>query len=337
MYPETRKKIAKMREQKFFPGATYAFIEGETVWEYLEGLAAIYPETEPLREGMLYDLASLTKVIVTTPLLLQLYEEGAIDFNQPVQEILPAFSSPKVTLRQLLTHTSDLKGYIKNRDALSAEELSAALLALEPGSELGMKVTYTDTGLVIAGFIIEKLTGKSVADNFEERIKKPLGMEGSTFHPAAPADCIPTEYHPQRGLIRGEVHDPKAHVLGDHCGSAGLFAPMKDVICFSQMMLHDGKWEDVRILKKETVRMLLHDWGNVSGSPRSLGWSLLGPEMSKVLFHTGYTGTFLILDLVAKQAFLFLSNHIHPEDHRPDWVLARDELIATYQKERIEA
>ncbi|CZQ90452.1 beta-lactamase [Trichococcus palustris] len=337
MYPETRKKIAKMLEEKVFPGASYAFIEGEAVWEYREGVAAAYPETEPLREGMLYDLASLTKVVVTTTILLQLYEEGEIDFDQPVQAILPAFSSPKVTLRHLLTHTADLKGYIKNRDALSAAELSAALLTLEPESQFGKKVTYTDAGLIIAGFIIEKLTGKSVAENFEERVKKPLGMDASTYHPAASADCIPTENHPQRGVIRGEVHDPKARILGDHCGSAGLFAPMKDVLRFSQMLLHEGEWEGVRILKKETVRMLLQDWGHVPGNARSLGWNLLGAGFGQALFHTGYTGTFLILDPAAKQGFLFLSNRVHPDDHRPEWILVRDELIDTYQKERTKA
>lgn len=337
MYPETRKKITMMREEKVFPGVAFAFIEGETVLEYREGVAAVYPETEPMREDMLYDLASLTKVIVTTTILLQLYEEGEIDFDQPVQTILPTFSSPKVTLRHLLTHTSDLKGYIKNRDALSAEELSVALLTLEPGTDFGKKVTYTDAGFIIAGFIIEKLTGKSVAENFEERVKKPLGIVASTYHPADPAACIPTENHPQRGLVRGEVHDPKAGILGEHCGSAGLFAPMKDVLRFSQMLLHDGEWEGIRILKKETVRMLLHDWGHVPGNPRSLGWNLLGEGVGQVLFHTGYTGTFLILNPSAKQGFLFLSNRVHPEDHRPEWILVRDELIDTYQKEKIKA
>ena len=176
MYPETQKKIAEMLKDAVFPGATYTFIDKDKTETRLIGSAAILPEREALREGMLYDVASLTKVIVTTTLLLQLHEEGEINFEDPVRAYLPAFPSAAVTIRHLLTHTSDLKGYIKNRDALSAEELTAALISLEPGENLGKKVVYTDTGLILAGFIIEKLTGKSVEENFEERIKQPLAM-----------------------------------------------------------------------------------------------------------------------------------------------------------------
>jgi CubicO group peptidase (beta-lactamase class C family) len=333
MYPETQKKIAEMLKDAVFPGATYTFIDKEKTETRLIGSAAILPELEDLREGMLYDVASLTKVIVTTTLLLQLHEEGEINFEDPVQAHLPAFPSATVTLRQLLTHTSDLKGYIKNRDALSAEELTTALIALEPGEKLGKKVVYTDTGLILAGFIIEKLTGQSVEGNFEERIKRPLAMMASSYHPTDPMRCVPTQNHPSRGVIRGSVHDPKALVLGGHCGSAGLFAPMQDLIRFSQMLLHFGEWEGQRILQKETVQALLQDWGAVSGQPRSLGWNLFQDGEDFLLWHTGYTGTFMILDPNRQKAFLLLSNRVHLEDRRPEWIAVRDELIAIYLKE----
>lgn len=333
MYPETKKKISEMLEGNVFPGATYTFIDADETETRVVGSAAILPEREELREGMLYDVASLTKVIVTTTLLLQLREEGVIDFEDPVQAYLPEFPSAAVTIRHLLTHTSDLKGYIKNRDALSADELTAALIALAPGENLGKKVVYTDTGLLLAGFIIEKLTGKSVEGNFEERIKRPLAMTESTFHPIDPTRCVPTQNHPIRGVIRGVVHDPKAMTLGGHCGSAGLFAPMKDLIRFSQMLLHFGEWEGQRILRKETVHALLQDWGNVPSQPRSFGWNLFQEEDDFVLWHTGYTGTFLILDPNRQKAFLLLSNRVHLEDRRPEWVAVRDELIAIYLKE----
>lgn len=333
MYPETQKKIEEMLKDAVFPGATYTFIDKEKTETRLIGSAAILPEREDLREGMLYDLASLTKVIVTTTLLLQLHEEGRVGFEDPVQVYLPAFPSAEVTIRHLLTHTADLQGYIKNRDALSAEELAAALTSLEAGANLGKKVVYTDTGLILAGFIIEKLTGKSVSENFEERIKHPLAMTESSYHPTDALRCVPTQNHPSRGVIRGVVHDPKALVLGGHCGSAGLFAPMNDLIRFSQMLLHFGEWEGQRILRKETVQTLLQDWGNVQGQPRSLGWNLFREGEGFVLWHTGYTGTFMILDPNRQKAFLLLSNRVHLEDRRPEWIAVRDELIAIYLKE----
>lgn len=333
MYPETQKKIADMLKDAVFPGVSYTFIDKEKTETRLIGSAAILPKREDLREGMLYDVASLTKVIVTTTLLLQLHEEGKINFDDPVQAHLPAFPSDAVTIRQLLTHTSDLKGYIKNRDALSAEELTTALISLEPGVNLGKKVVYTDTGLILAGFIIEKLTGKSVAENFEERIKKPLAMTESSYHPTNPMRCVPTQNHPSRGVIRGSVHDPKALILGGHCGSAGLFAPVQDLVRFSQMLLHFGEWKGQRILRKETVQALLQDWGNVQGQPRSLGWNLFQDGEDFVLWHSGYTGTFMILDPNRQKAFLLLSNRVHLEDRRPEWIAVRDELIAIYFKE----
>lgn len=334
IYPRTHERIQEMLDDKVFPGAVFAFIDGDKVQQYTTGVAATFPAVEPLREGMLYDLASVTKVVVTTPLLLQLFEEGKFSFDQTVQSILPAFASPKGTIRHLLTHTSDINGYIKNRDGLSAEELRAAILQLEPGEKLGKAVKYTDTGFVIAGFIIEALTGKSVAENFEERIKQPLKIMKSTYFPADPMECTPTQLHPVRGLIRGTVHDPKAFVLGEHCGSAGLFATLSDMVRFSQMMLHEGEWEGARILKKETVRMLLRKWGQLSGDHRSVGWNLLGYETDHTLLHTGYTGTFLVLDPIDKQGFIFFSNRVHTEDHNPEWIMECDKLIAAYQKER---
>lgn len=333
MYPQTQKKIAEMLKGNIFPGVSYTFIDMDKTETRMVGSAAILPERESLREGMLYDVASLTKVIVTTTLLLQLQEEGAINFEDPVQAYLPEFPSAAVTIRHLLTHTSDLKGYIKNRDALTADELIAALIALTPGENLGKNVVYTDTGLLLAGFIIEKLTGKSVEKNFEERIKRPLAMTESTFHPTDPMRCVPTQNHPTRGLIRGVVHDPKALSLGGHCGSAGLFAPMKDLIRFSRMMLHFGEWEGQRILREESIRTLLRGWGNVPSQPRSLGWNLIQEGEDFVLWHTGYTGTFMILDLNQQTAFILLSNRVHLKDHRPEWIAVRDELIAIYRKE----
>lgn len=333
MYPETQKKIEEMLKNNVFPGVNYTFIEKDKSESRLIGSAAILPEQEVLRKDMLYDVASLTKVIVTTTILLQLHEAGLINFEDPVQAYLPGFPSDAVTICHLLTHTSDLQGFIKNRDALSAEELTAALIALKPGADLGKKTVYTDTGLILAGFIIEKITGKSVEDNFEERIKRPLAMTESTFRPADPLRCVPTQNHPSRGLIRGSVHDPKALILGGHCGSAGLFAPMQDLIRFSQMLLHFGEWEGQRILHEESVQALLQDWGSVPGQPRSLGWNLFQDGEDYLLWHTGYTGTFMILDPKRQKAFVLLSNRVHLEDRRPEWIAVRDELIAVYLKE----
>lgn len=141
-------------------------------------------------------------------------------------------------------------------------------------------------------------------------------MTESSYQPIDPMRRVPTQNHPTRGVIRGSVHDPKALILGGHCGSKGLFAPMNDLIRFSQMLPHFGEWEGQQILRKESVQALPRDWGNVPRRPRSLGWNLFQDGEDFVLWHTGYTGTFMILDPNRKKGFLPLSNRVHLEDRK---------------------
>ena len=156
MYPHTKQLILKKMEEGFYPGVAVAFIKENQVETFTAGFAQVVPEKQLMTEDLLFDAASLTKVVATTSLVLRLLEDGKIELDQPLHKYLPEFENQTITLRHLLTHTSDIKTWIPNRDELSQEELIAAYLKLEPGEQLGKEVKYTDAGTILLGLMLEK-------------------------------------------------------------------------------------------------------------------------------------------------------------------------------------
>lgn len=335
MYPKTSAFIQQLLEDKLLPGASFGFIKNGKKIEYYGGLSAIVPKKETIKKDQIYDIASLTKVILTTTIILQLWEEGKLDPNDKVSHYLTDFSAHEITIRHLLTHTSGIEGYIPNRDSLSASELKRAIFHLPVGTNFEKEVRYTDTGFILLGFIIEAIEKDNLANVFAERVSGPLNLKNSSYHPSDKQRCAPTELDPKRGLIKGEVHDPKAYILGDHCGSAGLFSTLNDCLTFSQMMLNKGKLNGKRILNESTVLSLLTDWTPNGTLNRSLGWDIKSKRNKNYLFHTGFTGTFIVLDIIEKEAFVFLSNRVHPtNDNKAEYLGQRDKLVDCYLTEK---
>lgn len=337
MYPKTQSKIQTLLEEKIFPGVNYAFIKGTDTQLKTLGHAQIVPTKEKLSADHLYDVASLTKVIGTTSLILKLWEEGDIDLMTPLHHYLPAFTNPDITILELLTHTSDVQAYIENRDQLSPDQLRQALLQLAPGDNRGQRMQYTDTGTLLFGFLLESLKNQPIQKQITEEVLKPLGMTHSTFNPTSSDIVAPTEQHPKRGLIKGQVHDPKAYTLGEHCGSAGLFSSVEDCLIFARMILNQGKNQrNQTFLKSSTIQQLSQDWTGKNHFMRSLSWDLLPGKTGEppLLYHTGYTGTFMIIDCHNQEAFVFLSNRVHPVDNRDEYLAKRDELIKIYLEEK---
>ncbi|CAM3209940.1 serine hydrolase domain-containing protein [Vagococcus fessus] len=337
MYPNTTQTILSQLKSGIFPGANFAFVEGNTIETHSYGHASLLPNRETMLDTTLFDVASLTKVIGTNSVILKLIETEQLDIDLPITFYLPAFHDKKVTSRHLLTHTSDINPFIKDRDTLNKEELRAALLLLKSGPNIGSKVAYTDTGTLLLGFLIEKLYNKPVQHVIEEDVLRPLRLNKSTFKPDLSDSIAATENHPKRGVIRGAVHDPKAFVLGENCGSAGLFSTLEDCLTFCQMILSRGNLSDgSTYLKEETITSLLQDWTPSGTLNRSLGWDLKTTVDSKrpLLFHTGYTGTFLLIDPKEKSAFIFLSNRVHPVDNRANYIEKRDHILEEYLNEK---
>jgi len=319
--------VSQQRKAGIFPCANWAFMDKDKKSTFLEGYAQITPEKEVLKPDMLFDLASITKVVCTGSVVLKLWEEGKLDIDVPFSTYYPSFQDNRVSLRHLLTHTSDINPFIKDRDILNDEELKEAFNYLTVGENLGKSCQYTDTGTVLMGFMLEKIYQKDAQDIFQELVLNPLGLHNSKFQPIVPASlAVPTEVTENRGLIRGQTHDPKAFVLGKHAGSAGLFSTLADMMRYIEEVFFKQTF-----LKPETIEALLQDFSPLKNQNRSLGWDMKFDKAGNpFLFHSGFTGTFLLLDPRRKKAFVFLSNRVHPHNFREEYLKNRDIIINKY-------
>ncbi|MGL4695329.1 serine hydrolase domain-containing protein [Enterococcus larvae] len=338
MYEKTKQLIDVYLKENVFPGVSFSFLKNGVGEAETKGLAQIFPEKEQLTNQLLFDVASLTKVICTTTVVLQLMEEGLVQLDNPIKEYYPVFGDPTITIRHLLTHTGDINTYIENRDSLSQEELITAYNQVRSGEQLGKVSKYTDTGTILLGLMLEEILQKPAVAIFQERVLIPLQMTSSCFLPDDPSKTVPTEVHPARGLIRGQTHDPKAFVLAERAGNAGLFTNLTDLEKFVTMYLNKGIYDGLQFLQEATILGLLKDHSFAENHPRSLGWDLKkGTDGTMYLFHTGYTGTFILMDILSQEAFIFLSNRVHPVDKRAEYIEKRNQLIQLYLEEKEKA
>lgn len=315
------------------PGISYLIFDGRNEIKDVRGLAQTRPTPEPLVPGMQYDLASLTKVVGTVPVIGQLLDEGRLQLDAPVCQYLPEFTDPRPTIRNLLTHTSGITGYIPHRNELSAPDLRHAFLTTQHvDSSLNRQIKYADVNFLYLGWVIEALCQQPVQSVITKRVLKPLGMTGATFHPTKKR-AVPTEIQSRRGLIRGSVHDPKGYILGEHCGCAGLFATLDDLTIFGRALIETDL---NHLLKPSTVSAMFKDQTRIPGPhSRSLGWKLLHANDGHLLIsHTGFTGTWLILDRQTDQGFIFLSNRVHPTARNQEFLDRRDQIFASYLREK---
>lgn len=251
---------------------------------------------------MVYDLASVSKVVGVATVCIAMINSGALALDTPLRHYYPDAQKLEVTLRQLLTHTSGLDPYIPNRDQLNAQQLRAAMHQLQVKDDKTFH--YTDVNFLLLGFMLEHLHGKSLDELFQEMVFTPFGMTETSFGPRP--EAVPTV----KGVLDGEVHDPKAKVLGNHAGSAGLFSTLRDLELFIEHYL------------KESFSDRLFQSYSRQEKPRSLGWSLEGDWIS----HTGYTGPFIMLNKKEQQAAIFLTNRTYDKDDRALWIKERRQL-----------
>ena len=296
-------KVEEQIAQQIYPGASLALYTRGEWQEYYLGESN--PErSEKSRAGLVYDLASVSKVVGVGTILAFLFHEKKLDLDAPLTQYYPAFHDNSVTVGQLATHTSGLDPFIPNRDALNAAELKEALNHLKVLDS--KRFRYTDVNFLLLGFMVEEIFHSALSDIFEQKIFQPWGMKETAFSPVAQA--VPTV----RGVKAGIVQDPKARVLGRHAGSAGLFSTVRDLKLFLEHYLQD-----------DFAATLTKNFSKEIGKTRSLAWDL----DKEWLQHTGYTGTFIMFNRLQQKAVIFLSNRTYEKDERAQWILDRNELM----------
>lgn len=298
---------------------------GGVFYEKAFGARALLPQRETMSLDTVFDVASLTKPVVTALSVLLLVEQGKIDLDQPAAHYWPAFHAhgkERITIRHLLTHVSGLpvetplSDFDRGRTAALAH-----IAALMPKSLPGERFVYSDVGFLVLEEVIHQVTRNDLASFARAAIFEPLSMRDSTFVPRASLRprIAPTE---KRGdtWMRGDVHDPRAFRLGGIAGHAGLFSTAADLARFARMILNAGVLDGVRLLSHATLAKMLapHD---VPGGIRALGWDIQSNYSStrglalsrRAVGHTGYTGTSLWIDPERDLFVLFLSNRVHPD------------------------
>ena len=296
-------KIEQQIEAGIYPGASFAYYrDGEWSDCYL---GEANPEIgEQTCQGLVYDLASVSKVVGVGTVLTFLWHQGELDLEKSVTEFLPDSDYPDITIRQLLTHATDLDPYIPNRDQLSEDQLREAMFHLNRREKRAF--LYSDVHFLLLGFLLENYFEKNLDQILQEQVLDPWKMKETQFGPVSSA--VPTV----RGQKVGVVHDPKARLLGKHAGSAGLFSTVKDLKIFLEHYLQD-----------DFADGLSQNFSDLSDKERSLAWNLEGDWLD----HTGYTGTFIMWNRKKQEAAIFLSNRTYEKDERSQWILDRNQVM----------
>ncbi|MES2463109.1 MAG: serine hydrolase domain-containing protein [Armatimonadota bacterium] len=308
------------------PGAVLLIARrGSIVLRKAYGFAGMRPETRPMALDMVFDLASLTKPVATATSALILLEQGRIKLDSPVTHYLAAFAlaggaKADITIRHLFTHAGGLPagGAYAGR-TITTPEIVREIANRQQMGPPGQQFLYSDLSFITLGAVVEAVSGQSLSDFARDNIFTPLGMNDTGFRPDArlAARIAATTSGDDTRETRGIVHDPTAKALGGVGGSAGLFSTADDLARFCQMMLNQGQYEGVRILRPETVLMATTKQSPYSGNVRGLGWdidssySIRGTLPLGSFGHTGFTGTSVWIDPITQTFVLLLTNAVH--------------------------
>jgi uncharacterized protein YbbC (DUF1343 family)/CubicO group peptidase (beta-lactamase class C family) len=301
--------------------------DGATVYHKAFGWRALEPRREPMTEDTIFDLASLTKPLVTAVSVMQLVQLGRVRLNDPLARYVPEFGrngKEEVTVRELLTHFSGLPEELDRKPPWQGQqEALRRVCDTVPIYAPGARFLYSDVNYMALGFLVERVAGESLDHYAEAHIFQPLGMRETRFLP-------PPEWRPRIApteivegvLLRGVVHDPTARRMGGVAGHAGLFGTAGDLAKFAQAMLaNDGK-----LLNPLAAEEMITPQQPPNASVlRGLGWDIDSPFSSSrgellpvgSYGHTGFTGTSLWIDPVTGTYIIILSNSVHPHGGQP--------------------
>ncbi len=298
-----------------FPGAAVIVARhGGIVWERGYGTLDWQSSAPVDAERTMYDVASLTKVVATTAASMVLVDRGQLRLDERVAHYLPAFSGgakDQVTIRDLLTHRSGLPAGRDLPRSAGVESARKAVLATNLVRAPGSEYEYSDLGLDVMGFVIERITHEPLDHFVQHAVYNPLGMQSTMFRPAP---WLSGRIAPTEMVARGEVHDPTARALGGVAGNAGLFSTASDLAVFAQLMLDGGVAGSTRLFADSIARAFTKPgpgW-------RGLGWQTCpgdgscGQYLSTHAFgHTGFTGTSMWIDPERDLIVIVLTNWIH--------------------------
>ena len=333
--------LAQHVEAGDFPSAVYLVAQGdEVIFSEAIGHSVVAPYRIATTTQTIYDLASLTKPLITGLLCSRRVELGELTLDSSVSHYLPEFERTDrqmITVRELLTHTSGLPAWTPLY--LLAENEPERVLGVVANLDLeykpGTRVVYSDLGFIVLGLLIERLSHQTVAQVATTEIIEALKLQHTFFNPEAAlqtgiAACETGNAYERdmceqsgagdyknsrQGVIWGEVHDGNAYFLGGAAGHAGLFSTAAETLILAQQFLANRS----KLLKGETCQLFQQNMTPGLEESRTIAWQLAqspestaGPDLPPDSFgHTGFTGTSCWIDPQHERVFILLTNRTH--------------------------
>jgi CubicO group peptidase (beta-lactamase class C family) len=334
--------ILESIERREIPGAVLAVVRnGKMAYIKAYGSRQIYPDTVPMAENTVFDMASVSKSMSTAICAMILLEQGKIRLNDNVRNYIHGYKGwenengkqTDIKIIDILTHTSGLPPYADvetvkekygapNPDGL-IEYIATCKRDFAPKTDF----QYSCLNFITLQRIIEKVSGQDLRTFAKENIFDVLDMKHTDYNPDGEplALCAPTEKQPDGSVLAGKVHDPLARIMNDGVsGNAGVFSNADDIAILAAALLNDGKsvLNNKRILSPLTVKLMRTVPESVKKFGRTPGWDIYSPYASNngdlfglnTFGHTGYTGTSLIIDPDTNTAVILLTNRVHPDD-----------------------
>jgi len=331
--------ITEARAEKRLPGGVLWLERNGVHFTEAYGHSQLKPTHTLARRDTIYDAASLTKVVATTPAILLLHQRGRLSIENPVKKYIPEFTGDgrdAVTVRHLLTHTSGLRPDISVSGWDDHAECIAKCVAEKLRTPPGTAFKYSDINFQLLDEILRRVTRQRIDVFCNKEIFGPLKMTDTGYNPPTVkhARVAPTTVTDGQAL-RGIVHDPRARKTAGIAGHAGLFTTAPDLAKYARCLLNGG----APIFTPETVKLM-----TTAQTPatltlqRGLGWDMTsgyssprgekdGTQFPPGSFgHTGFTGPSIWIDPHSRTFIIFLCNRVHPTEKGPSVIPLRRKI-----------
>lgn len=282
----------------------------------------------PATTDTVYDMASLSKLIGTTMVVLRLIEEGEMTLSDTVSRYFPDAPEDKrgITVKQLMTHCSGIPAHFNlENECAKGVDIPHAVLGYPLKYEAETKVEYSCMGYILLAKMAEVCTGRTLDALADELVFGPLDMKRTGYCPDVSerfkgADIATQEWSPKlKHYIHGVVHDENARFGGGVSGNAGVFSCVDDLVNFAGMLSRHGTYNGKQFLSEQTFERAITNYTPYGPESRGLGFQLTTGGLSATgdLFspysygHNGFTGTSLYVDRETGMYVILLTNRVH--------------------------
>ncbi|UCF95916.1 MAG: beta-lactamase family protein [Spirochaetaceae bacterium] len=317
-------------EQSLIPGIVLLVSkQGKIVFSRVRGSQQLEPESEIMAEDTIFDLSEITQPLATALLCVMIMGQEKIGVGETIGSFVPdiAKESKDITLGQLLLHTAglplqpDLSREFPDSRSIDYDRAVQLLFSVKPTDPPGKQVAFSQTGYLLLGQFLRRVTGARLQELFAQLVAAPCGLADTFFNPPVVlwGRIAATEYCPWRKRwIRGQVHDRNSYCLGGEGGNAGLFATAASVLQMASLFESNGVVNGYRLLSPNQVKLMRTCLTAGLGGKRSIGFfiqdedSPVGPLYSDQSYgHTGAAGTSVWIEPAGKLISVMLTNRIH--------------------------